>query len=151
VIKNILVLIAEDDENDVIVYRRVLPKIGMSSVRFTGDGDQTIEYLKGEGEYADRDQYPFPNFLVLDIKLPRTDGMEVLKWIKENPSCKVTPTIMISGSVLDEEVQEAYQSGANAYFAKPNSMHEMSTVMKLIHDFWTTAVPPKVCPGHVCI
>src|SRR5439155_5212661 len=72
-------------------------------------------YLKGEGEYSERSQYAFPRLLILDIKMPRLNGFEVLSWIRDHPECAVIPVIMMSSSRDERDITKAYQLGANSY------------------------------------
>src|SRR4051812_35316139 len=75
------VLIAEDSEDEITLYRMAFRKIGFTNFRFVSDGTEAIDYLKGEGKYGDRQEYPFPGWLILDLKMPRKSGMEARKWL----------------------------------------------------------------------
>lgn len=146
----ISVLIAEDDENDIYIYERGLNRIGIENFKCVRDGAEVIEYLRGQGKYQDREQNPFPKWLLLDLKMPRVNGLEVLEWIKKNPSCRVVPTIIFSASQQASDVKKAYDLGANAYFVKPLRMEEMLETLALVNHFWTIAVRPSVEPQHTC-
>lgn len=146
----ISVLIAEDDENDVFMYDRALKQLGIDRYRFVPDGEKAIDYLCGKGEYSDREKFPFPHWLMLDLKMPRVDGFGVLEWIKNNPKCKVVPTVIFSSSKMPSDVARAYDYGVNAFFVKPMRMEEMIKTLALIENFWQVAERPAVAVDHKC-
>jgi CheY-like chemotaxis protein len=146
----ISVLVAEDEDNDLFFYERGFEKIGIERYRCVRDGQEAIDYLRGHGEYCDREKNPFPNWLMLDLKMPRVDGFGVLEWIKNNPSCKVVPTIIFSSSKQPADVQRAYDYGVNAFFVKPVRMEEMVKTLALIENFWNVAERPLVSADHKC-
>lgn len=148
--KKISVLIAEDEENDVFLYERGFQKIGIDNYRIVRDGEQAIEYLRGRGQFSDRERFPFPNWLMLDLKMPRVDGFQVLQWIKDNPSCKVVPTVIFSSSRQPGDVARCYDYGVNAFFVKPVRMEEMVKTLALIENFWNVAERPAVSAEHKC-
>jgi CheY-like chemotaxis protein len=87
---------------------------------------------------------------MLDLKMPRVDGFDVLEWIKQNPSCKVVPTVIFSSSKQPTDVKRAYDFGVNAFFVKPVRMEEMVKTLALIENFWTVAERPAVDAEHKC-
>lgn len=109
--------------------------MGFTKFRFVHDGVEAIEYLKGEGPYADRREYPFPAWLILDLKMPRKNGLEVLQWLDENEECRVVPTIMLSNSDMPGDIAKAYKSGVNAFFTKPMKLSQMVQTLSLINHF----------------
>jgi CheY-like chemotaxis protein len=146
----ISVLIAEDDENDRFLYDRALKKLGIERFQCVEDGHEAINYLRGQGQFVDRERFPFPDWLLLDLKMPRVDGFQVLEWIKNNPSCKVVPTVIFSSSRQPIDVQHTYDLGVNAYFVKPLRMEEMVKTLALIENFWMVAERPAVDAEHKC-
>ena len=84
------ILLAEDDPNDVILFQRAMERASLSadSLKAVGDGEKAISYLSGQGIYADRDLYPLPALLLLDLKMPRKSGLEVLEWVRRQPGLK---------------------------------------------------------------
>lgn len=146
----ISVLIAEDEENDRFMYELTFKKIGIERFRCVEDGQEAIDYLCGQGQFSDRERFPFPDWLLLDLKMPRVDGFQVLEWIKQNPHCKVVPTVVFSSSRLPADVQRAYDLGVNAYFVKPVRMEEMVKTVALIENFWMVAERPLVSAEHKC-
>src|SRR5258708_4566248 len=113
-------LIADDDENDRALIRLAISRNKMPvETREVHDGVEVIRYLQGEGEYSDREKYPFPGLLLVDLKMPRMDGHGVLEWIRTHPDCSFLPTVMLSGSGHEGDILEAHRRGVKAYFVKP--------------------------------
>src|SRR4051812_33029458 len=94
-----LILIAEDREDDVLLIRRSLERARvLNPIQIVRNGEETISYLQGEGKFANRDEYPLPSLLLLDLKMPRTDGFEVLRWIRQQPALKALRVIVLTSS-----------------------------------------------------
>jgi DNA-binding response OmpR family regulator len=149
--KNI-VLIAEDDPSDAALLQEALKRVPVEGIyKLVEDGEAVLDYLKGEGKYADRAQFPFPSILFLDLKMPKKNGFEVLEWIKTHPTCKVIPTIIFSSSSLEQDVWISYELGANSYLVKPASFTDLVRRMQLALEFWQVcalpALPHKVVSG----
>ena len=139
------ILVAEDDPNDVALLRRALAKTGLTgAVRFVSDGREAIEYLEGHGRYADRGEFPFPHVIITDLKMPRLNGLELLEWLSSHPECHIIPTILLSGSALDEDIVTAYKLGANTYFAKPTNAHDLIALVQSLKDYWSRSQVPVV-------
>jgi CheY-like chemotaxis protein len=132
------VLLAEDDPNDRRLFRLALRRTQKPiQVYEVADGMEVIQYLKGEDKFANRDKFPFPNLLILDLKMPRMTGLEVLHWLRHKPEFARLCTVMLSGSGLDKDVAEAYRLGVNSYFKKPNDFNHFIKVLNVIFDYWT--------------
>src|SRR4051794_7914425 len=115
------VLIAEDDEDEATLLSRAILKVNPESTFYiVRDGGEAIAFLKGEGKYCDRSQFPFPRVLITDLKMPKVDGFELLGWLHDHPECNVIPKIVFSASAIETDVIEAYKLGANVFFQKPN-------------------------------
>ncbi len=142
------ILVAEDNEAEAFLYQRAFQKIGIADYLIVTDGEQTIDYLSGAGKFSDRNVHPFPHWLLLDIKMPRKTGFDVLHWITEHPACKVVPTIVMSNSNQTNDVSRAYELCANAFFTKPTRLQELVDILALIHHFWTIAQCPPTDPLH---
>jgi CheY-like chemotaxis protein len=139
------ILIAEDNDDDVRILQSALKKAGLTNpVQICRDGQDVIHYLKAEGPYADRTRFPFPRLMILDIKMPKLTGFDVLRWLRGHPDCSVIPCIVFSSSSEERDVIEAYRLGANAYFTKPGGYDELAAMFKLINDFWSIASLPPV-------
>ena len=103
-----LILIAEDREDDVLLIRRSLERAQiLNPTQFVRNGEEVIAYLKGEGKFSNRDEYPLPSLLLLDLKMPRTDGFEVLSWIREQESLKALRVIVLTSSEDIRDVNQA--------------------------------------------
>ena len=94
-----VILLVEDDEHDVFFFRRALSKAGLQlPLRLVSDGEQAVQYLNGDGEYADRAEHPFPDIIFLDLKLPYLTGMEVLEYVQEQPALSTIEVIVLTSS-----------------------------------------------------
>ncbi len=134
---------ADDDENDRVLVRLAIRRSNMGTeTREVHDGLEVIRYLGGEEEYSDREKYPFPDLLLLDLKMPRMDGLGVLEWVRTHPDCSFLPTIMMSGSGHEGDVLEAHRRGVKAYFVKPSDFMELEKIVRLVAEHWATARRP---------
>src|SRR5215469_16308856 len=119
---NYTILLVEDEENDATLVKMAFNRNNLQNpVQWVQDGLEAIAYLNGEGVYADRAKYPFPEVLILDLKMPRMSGLELLSWIREHPEYRVIPRIIMTSSRLERDIESAYTLGANTYMVKPSS------------------------------
>jgi CheY-like chemotaxis protein len=133
-----VILLAEDDENDVVLIQRAFQKAGMrNALKVVRDGGQAIDYLSGRGNYADRERYPIPFLLLLDLKMPGTDGFEVLQWLRTEPELRRLLVVVLTSSHLQSDVDRAYELGANSYLVKPVSSGEMVHLVQRFEAYWT--------------
>ena len=131
------VLMVEDDPNDVVLVRRAFRKANLQHpVYAVEDGEAAIAYLDGRGEYADRDASPLPRLVLLDLKLPRKSGLEVLEWVKSQPRLKRIPVVVLTSSRQPSDVNRAYDLGVNAYLVKPVSFDRLLEMITAIEAFW---------------
>jgi CheY-like chemotaxis protein len=131
------ILVAEVDENDVFFLQRAFRQVEISNpLQIAPNGQQVIDYLAGAGEYADRRQYPLPCLVMLDLKMPRKNGMEALEWIRTRGDLRALPVIMFSSSVHPEEIESAYRLGANAFLTKPSGATARLELARKIKQFW---------------
>jgi CheY-like chemotaxis protein len=134
------ILVAEDDPNDALLLRRALKKNNIDNpVQIVSDGEEAIDYLQGNGKYADRHQFPRPRFVILDLKMPRMGGLEVLDWLKQNPRFQVIPTLVLSSSKEQQDIINSYRLGANSFMVKPSNFSDLQQLVKVIHDYWVSA------------
>jgi CheY-like chemotaxis protein len=118
--ESVTVLHIDDDANDTVLLQAAARTANLQFQLFNvEDGDKAIAYLSGAGRYADRAAYPMPSLILLDLKMPRATGFEVLKWIRSHAELGQLPVVVLSGSELQEDVRQAYGSGANSYLVKP--------------------------------
>lgn len=125
-LSNFTILLVEDDSNDAVLLQRAFKKAEISTMlQVATDGEEATAYLKGEGKFGDRSQFPFPSLMLLDLKLPRKSGLEVLAWTREqNDEIKNMPVIVLTSSRQTTDIDEAYSLGANSYMAKPEGNFE---------------------------
>src|ERR1043166_4419196 len=111
-----VILLVEDREEDVILLRRAFTKANfLNPIQVVSDGDEAIAYLQGAGKYADRSEYPLPKLVLLDLKMPRKDGFEVLQWIRQQPGLSAIRVVVLTASDTVRDVNRAYQLGANSF------------------------------------
>jgi len=131
------VLLVEDDLNDIFLVKRAFKKANIPNpLQVVTDGVEAIHYLQGEDKYSDRIRFPVPRLIVMDIKMPRKTGFEVLEWIKADPHLKRIPVIIVSSSNQPDDVNRAYQMGANAYMVKPMNYREVESLFQSITHYW---------------
>ena len=136
-----LVLVAEDNPDDALLLRRALEKAGIRArLKIVADGEEMLLYLQGRGAYANRASNPMPSLIILDLKMPRKSGLEVLEWIGNNMHLSVVPTIVLSASNLEADVRAAYNLGANTYFVKPTTFEELVETMRMVEVYWHKAM-----------
>lgn len=132
-----MILLVEDQKDDVILIRRAFRQLGITnSIYAVDDGEQAVEYLSGTGKFANRAEYPLPGLVLLDLKLPRQDGLEVLKWIREQPSLRALRVIVLTSSKLREDVNRAYQLGANSFMIKPSDFKRFMSDLEALARYW---------------
>jgi two-component system response regulator len=132
------ILQVEDDPNDVFLFKHAVKKVGVTNpMQVAGDGQEAIDYLSGTGKFADRDQFPLPGLILLDLKLPFVMGLDVLKWIREQPN-PAPVVIILTASAEEEDVASAYRLGANAFLTKPSEASKLQDIVRAIKDFWLT-------------
>ena len=148
------ILQVEDDPNDVILLQHALSKVGVANpIQVAGDGQQAIDYLQGAGKFADRTKFPYPCLVLMDLKLPFVTGLDVLRWIRQQPGTVLT-VLMLTASGSEAEIVEAYRLGANAFLTKPSEASKLEEMVRAIKDFWLThntlpqASPPESQPEH---
>jgi len=132
------ILLVEDDENDVVLIQHAFKKAGLrESLKVVRGGEQAIDYLRGEGIYSDRERFPLPFLLLLDLKMPGTSGFEVLKWVRSASDIKRLLVVVLTSSNLQADVDRAYELGANSYLVKPVEFSEMVHMVQRFEVYWT--------------
>lgn len=135
------ILIAEDDEDDRALAVEAFAEAGVGSpLRFVGDGEQLLAYLRRHGEYADVSRFPTPGLVLLDLNMPRMDGREVLGAIKRDAALRHIPVVVLTTSRAREDVERAYRDGVNSFIAKPVSFQGLVEVIGLLGHYWTEVV-----------
>lgn len=130
------ILIAEDDENDICLIRRAFHQASFDNpLRFVRNGDQAVAYLQRQGSFVDRTQNPWPALILLDIKMPRQGGFQVLAWIREQPEFNTLPVVMLTSSQESADINKAYALGANSYLVKPASFARLVEMMTRLKEY----------------
>lgn len=130
------VLLAENNEDDLIFLQRAIRKAGVSvSLHLVSNGEEAVSYLLGEGEYADRERYPKPVLLITNVKMPRMNGLELLVWVKQQPNYKDLPVLVMSSSEEPEEMERVTALGGCAYFVKTSNLDELTEFVKQMMSY----------------
>jgi len=130
-------LLVEDSEDDIFFMRRAIAVAGIGlAVQVASDGQAAVDYLDGRGIYGDRQAYPLPIIVCLDLKLPRASGLEVLRWTRAQPALRSLPILVLTNSREDSDIQEAYSMGANSFLVKPPNPVELNELVKGIQTYW---------------
>ena len=142
------VLLVEDEVSDAMLFKRAFGKaLNWPPVIRVANGDEAVDYLDGIGAFCDRNQYPLPSIVVLDIKLPRRGGFEVLESIRTRADqFSKIPVIMLSSSNRLADIQQSYEKGANSYVIKPYTADEYAKMAMAIVSFWMTFNEQASCP-----
>jgi len=136
------VLYAEDDENDAFLMQRAFNQAGIiNPLQIVPTGAAAIEYLSGSGGFADREKFPMPALVLLDLKLGGESGFEVLTWIRARPSTAAVPVVVVTSSNQDSDMQLAYRTGANGYLIKPGKPEDLLAMVRGIKDYWLAQNP----------
>ena len=132
-----VVLHVEDEWDDQFMLQRTLKKESVAlDLRVANHGDEAVDYLAGKGKFADRAAFPLPALILMDIKMPRRSGLEVLRWLRNDPTCKGIPVIMVSSSPLQTDMNRAYELGVNAYLIKPLAYLQVAEMFKSSPDLF---------------
>jgi CheY-like chemotaxis protein len=133
------ILLVEDEPNDVFLIERAFNKCDFQHIlRAVHDGEQAIAYLSGTKEFADRHKFPLPSLILLDLKLPRRSGLEVLAWLRARHDClKRLPVVVLTSSKQSSDVNRAYELGANSYLVKPVAFDGLLELVKALNGYWS--------------
>ena len=132
-----VILIADDQEDDVLLVRRAFKQANIvNPLQVVRDGEQAIAYLAGEGPFANRTEYPLPTLLLLDLKMPRKNGFDVLEWIRKQPELRRLRVIVLTTSESIRDVNLAYQLGANSFLVKPSDFTEFVAAIRALQGYW---------------
>ena len=146
------ILLVEDDENDVLFMKMAMETAGIAAgLQVAEDGEQALDYLKGQGQYADRVAHPLPSLVLLDLKLPRVLGMEVLKWIREQPGFDMMVVIMLTSSQQRSDISKACSLGANSYLVKPPNPLHLTELVDLVKRYWLQLNQPTAISAALAV
>jgi len=131
------VLLIEDDENDAFLMKRAFEQVSIpADVRVARDGREALRYLLGQGSYGDRKRHPLPSLTLLDLNLPHVHGLDVLKQIRLESRLRKLVVVVLTSSLADSDIQQAYDLGANSYLSKPTGLEELQQFVELLGQYW---------------
>jgi two-component system response regulator len=131
------ILLVEDTDDDIALAQRALKKSRiLNEVVIARDGAQALEYMLGEGAYAGRDPSMVPAVILLDLKLPKIDGIEVLRRLRADERFKYVPVVILTSSKEQEDLVKGYQSGANSYIRKPVDFEQFAQAVQQLGMYW---------------
>lgn len=131
------ILLVEDNPRDVLLIQRAFRKANVAiPLQVVEDGEVAIRYLSGEEPYTDRDRYPLPLLILLDLKLPRKSGAEVLAWLRQQPALKRLPVVVLTSSKEYADINHIYDLGGNAYMVKPVAFDNLVEIVKALNLHW---------------
>jgi CheY-like chemotaxis protein len=130
------ILHVEDDPNDTLLFEHACRKAGVVfDLQAVSDGDQAIAYLRGSNGFSDRMKHPIPKLILLDLKMPRVSGFDVLAWLRSDELFKQLPVVVLTSSNHDADVKRAYDLGARSYLVKPVGFEALVELVKTLPDF----------------
>lgn len=138
-----VILLVDDNEHDVFLTQRAFNKSNIANeLVIAHDGQEALDYLFGKGQYSERDLSQMPVVTLLDIKMPRVDGFEVLKQVRANPRTKYLPVVMLTTSKEEIDIIKGYAEGCNAYVTKPVGFDQFADAIKQLGLFWLVLNEP---------
>jgi CheY-like chemotaxis protein len=140
-----VILLVDDDENDLIFVRFAFEQAKVSNpIQILHNGIEAIDYLRGRGRYSDRRKYPMPCLMLLDLKMPRCDGFEVLAWRQKEPALQYFPVVVFTSSNQERDIQRAMELGATAYAVKPARLEYLIAMAEELQSKWLKPKPGPV-------
>lgn len=131
------VLLAEDNSTDVLLVQRAVRRMGVEArLHVVRDGEEAIAYLRGSDGYSDRARHPLPGMLLLDLKLPRQSGFDVLSWIRGQAGLRRLPVVVLTSSRETPDINRAFDLGANSYLVKPVDAASLAGMMQSVGKYW---------------
>lgn len=131
------ILLVEDDPNDVLLTELAFEEARLDNpLHVVRDGEAALAYLAGDGAYGDRHRHPLPGFVLLDLKLPRKSGFEVLAWIRQHPVLRRLPVVVLSSSREGADIDRAYSLGASSYIVKPVAHERLLACVEALKLYW---------------
>lgn len=131
----------DDDPNDTELLRAASQAAEVNFILHNvEDGEGAIAYLSGKGIYSDREKFQVPSLVLLDLKMPRATGFELLHWIRSHPEIGSLPVVVLSGSELQDDIKRAYETGANSYLVKPLGFEALVLLVKNLNSTWLQGI-----------
>jgi CheY-like chemotaxis protein len=137
----VAILLVDDDPNDMLLVQRALKKAGLSyPLIHRRDGEEAIDYLSGKPPYSDRAKHPLPTLILLDIKMPKLNGFDVLSWMQRQPTLAKIPVVIFTASAREEDQSQAQKLGAVGYRAKPVDFGELVDIIRDVDARWLSQI-----------
>ena len=131
------ILVADDSAEDAFILKRAFERAGMTvPIQFVKDGQELVDYLSGTDSFANRQNHPMPRVVLLDLKMPKMDGFDVLRWLQGQPELRRLIVTVLSSSDESKDVNLAYDLGANSYVVKPGSLNGYANIVEKLRDYW---------------
>ena len=141
----IVILIADDDEEDRMLVKEALEENKLMNIlQFAENGEDLMNYLHNKDKYQDKKKYPRPGLILLDLNMPKKDGREALKEIKEDPELKMIPIVILTTSKAEEDIFKTYNLGVSSFITKPVTFSSLVEIMRTLSKYWFEIVelPP---------
>lgn len=135
-----ILLIAEDNPDDRLLFEYAWSQVKNVRLMFVEDGEEAIDFLMRKGKYTQIDRSLYPGLILLDLRMPRKNGFEVLAELKSHPDLKSIPVVVITTSNSSTDIDRAYHLGANSYICKPQTMQEIIDLSALLNQYWFSTV-----------
>lgn len=137
----IAILVADDDADDRTMIEDAMRESRLNNaIQFVADGEELIEYLLGRGKFADREKFPFPGLLLLDLNMPKKDGREALREIKNDPGLRALPVVVLTTSKAEEDIYRTYNMGVNSFITKPVTFDALVAMVRDLGRYWLEIV-----------
>jgi len=136
-VSNQTILLVEDDANEVFLFERAFRKAQLTNpLCVARDGQEAIDFLNRQGTFSDRTGHPAPRLVLLDLKMPRKSGFEVLEWVRQQPALKQLIVVVLTSSDLEADINRAYDLGTNSYLVKPGTFEALVQLVKTVAAYW---------------
>ncbi|MBK0402414.1 response regulator [Adhaeribacter sp. BT258] len=144
--KSIVILIADDDAEDRMLVKDALDEGRLKNdIHFVENGEELVDYLHNRGRFADKEKFPTPGLILLDLNMPKKDGREALKEIKNDPHLRLIPVVVLTTSKAEEDILRTYNMGVSSFITKPVTFTALVDVMKTLSKYWFEIVElPKI-------
>ena len=134
--ENQTILLVDDSENDIFLTRTAFENAQLTNpIQEAHNGDEAIAYLEGKPPFHDRTRFPLPALMLLDLNMPRRDGFQVLQWLRAQPGLKRLTVVILTASLREEDIDRAFDLGANAFLVKPTSIQGLTSIARCLRDW----------------
>src|ERR1044071_5805351 len=131
------ILLAKDNENEALLLKRAIESAHINaSLQIVRDGQEAVDYLSGVSPYSDREKHPFPKLMLLDLRMPRLDGFQVLNIVHQRLGIVQLPVVVLTNSENPADIKRAYDLGATSFFRRPDSLEGLDEMIYVLHAYW---------------